>query len=236
MTNPHFSCPDRPVLVQAHNLGRCQTGSQEWLLHPLDLALRAGDRLMLAGPSGAGKTVMLRALALLDPVDSGTIEWQGQRIGASDIPAYRRHVAYLRQHPALFEGTVAENLQLPYTLGIYQGSHYDDTRVQALLSAANRPPDFLDRSSRDLSGGEAQIVALVRTLQFDPEVLLLDEPTASLDPASTAAIERLLARWLDEWAQQRALIWVSHDPAQAARVGNRQLQMQAGRLVQESTA
>lgn len=227
--------PGRTPLLAAYGLGRRQSGHKDWLLHPFDLSLQSGDRLMLTGPSGAGKTVLLRALALLDPLDGGYVEWRGQRVSAHNIPCYRRAVAYVRQHPALFDGTVADNLQLPYSLGVYRDLRFDTSRVQALLTTAGRPPAFLERLARDLSGGESQIVALIRTLQLEPNVLLLDEPTASLDPASTDTIERLLARWLEEPGQQRAFIWVSHDMAQAQRMCNKQIVMQAGRLAQEES-
>jgi putative ABC transport system ATP-binding protein len=98
-----------------------------------------------------------------------------------------------------------------------------------LALAAGRAPDFLDKLASDLSGGEAQIAALVRVLQLAPDVLLLDEPTASLDPASARSIEALVSAWFDADAE-RACIWVSHDLEQARRVATRHLTMNAGVL------
>ncbi|WP_435574561.1 ATP-binding cassette domain-containing protein [Burkholderia cenocepacia] len=103
-------------------------------------------------------------------------------------------------------------------------------RAEALAAQAGRGADFLDKRASDLSGGEAQITALLRVLQLDPDVLLLDEPTSALDPESARAIEALVGAWFDAAPDARAYMWISHDPAQAARIGTMRLVMQAGVL------
>jgi putative ABC transport system ATP-binding protein len=185
------------------------------------------------GPSGAGKTLLLRALALLDPFDEGVIQWQGQGISGHAIPAYRREVTYFHQRPARFEGSVESNLRQPFSLNVNRGRSFDRERILDLLDGLGRGPSFLEQSSRDLSGGESQIVALLRALQLGPAVLLLDEPTASLDEGTARAIEGLIGRWLSEKPAQRALLWVSHDQDQARRVADRRLRMHGGHLESE---
>jgi putative ABC transport system ATP-binding protein len=103
-----------------------------------------------------------------------------------------------------------------------------------LLHELGREPAFLAKSSRDLSGGEAQLVALVRAIQLEPVVLLLDEPTAALDPGTAAAVEGLLDRWLAARDNERALVLVSHDRNQTVRVTRRRLSLRAGHIEQES--
>jgi putative ABC transport system ATP-binding protein len=217
-------------LVEARQLARRDAQRGQWLLHPTDFALRAGERAVLTGPSGSGKSVFLRALALLDPLDGGEVRWHGEPVTRAGIVRYRRHIAYLRQRPALLDGTVEDNLRYPYTLAVYRDAAFDAARARALFAAAGRAGDFLARPTSELSGGESQIVALVRVLQLDPDALLLDEPTASLDPESARAVEALVAGWFERASDARATVWVSHDPAQAARVGKRHLMMRAGVL------
>lgn len=221
---------DRAPLVEARQIQRRAPQRDHYLLQSADFALHAGERAVLTGPSGSGKSVFLRALALLDPLDGGTVLWRGKPVPRVSIPRFRRHIAYLRQRPALLDGTVEDNLRYPYSLAVYRDVAFDAARVEALFDAAGRPADFLTRYASELSGGEAQIVALVRVLQLDPDALLLDEPTASLDPDSARAVEALVSGWFERDRTARATIWVSHDPAQAARVGSRHLTMRAGVL------
>jgi putative ABC transport system ATP-binding protein len=194
------------------------------------MAIGPGDRLAVIGPSGAGKTLLLRALAMLDPLDEGILQWKGRRISGMDVPAYRREVIYLHQRPALVQGSVETNLRYPFTLGVNRRSSFDKNRILDLLESIGRMASFLEKSSRNLSGGEAQVVALLRALQFDPSILLLDEPTTSLDLGTARAIEELLLRWLSEAPAERAFLWVSHDSDQVRRVADRCLRMQCGRL------
>jgi putative ABC transport system ATP-binding protein len=220
-------------LLKACGLGRRKPGTDDWLLRGVCIAVRPGDRIALIGPSGSGKTLLLRALALLDPHDEGTIEWDGRSLSEEAIPTYRNQVIYLHQRPALFEGTVEDNLKFPFTLKAYRGKQFDRANVEGILGALKRDETFLAKSSRDLSGGEAQIVALIRCLQLDPAVLLLDEPTASLDRANAEAAEGLLSRWQNEASRERSFIWVCHDLEQSKRMGSRKLRMHLGGMHSE---
>ncbi|KWN68194.1 ATP-binding cassette domain-containing protein [Burkholderia ubonensis] len=217
-------------LIDALGVTRRDARSGKILLAPTDFSLPAGARVAITGPSGSGKSVLLRALALLDPLDGGRVLWRGRPIRRSAIPRYRRSVAYLRQCPAQTDGTVESQLRYPYSLAVYRDLTFDRARAEQLAARAGRGADFLDKRASELSGGEAQIAALLRVLQLDPDVLLLDEPTSALDPDSTRAIEALVGAWFDAAPDARAYLWISHDPAQAARIGTLRVTMQAGVL------
>jgi putative ABC transport system ATP-binding protein len=146
------------------------------------------------------------------------------------VPAYRSEVIYLHQRPALFDGSVEANLHRPFALKHHQSRAFDINRIMQLLESIGRSASFLANLSRDLSGGEAQIVALLRAIQLDPSILLLDEPTASLDFGSARAIEELVLHWISEASESRAFLWVSHDSDQVSRVANRALRMESGKL------
>ena len=221
------------ALLEAQDLGRFIPGTQQWLLRDVSITVRGGERLSIVGPTGSGKTLLLRSLALLDPVAAGQILWRGQPIRARSVPDFRRQVMYLHQRPALIEGTVEDNLRLPFTFGVHAHDSFDRERVLCMLETVARGAEFLPRNWLDLSGGEAQIVALVRVLQLNPTVLLLDEPTASLDAATANNIEQLIACWYRQTDGQRATVWVTHDREQSTRVATRVLRMNSGRLVGE---
>lgn len=99
-----------------------------------------------------------------------------------------------------------------------------------LLRAVGRKDSFLRKTSSQLSGGEAQIAALIRAIQLEPSVLLLDEPTSALDRETGAAAERLVNEWLKHAEDTRAMVLVSHDLSQAERMSNRRLEIRNGRL------
>jgi len=217
------------ALIQTRALTRVDERREVALLQPTDFTLHAGDRVSITGSSGSGKSVFLRALALLDTPTSGQILWNGQPIANAQIPHYRSHISYLSQRPALLEGTVEDNLRFPFSLKTLRKRHFDRASVITLLEHAGKAPDFLAKHALDLSGGESQVVSLIRTLQLDPEVLLLDEPTAALDPASSRDVEALIDAWFAA-DNARAYVWVSHDLDQARRMSDIHLQMSAGVL------
>lgn len=220
---------DKPFL-KICGLGRRKPGTDDWLLREVCINVRQRDRVALTGPSGSGKTVLLRAIAMLDPHDEGFIEWQGQRVHGDAIPNFRKQVLYLHQRPVLFEGTVDENLRRPFALRAHAAKRFDEPRVLNLLAALKRDESFLEKRSGDLSGGESQIVALVRCLQLDPAVLLLDEPTASLDRTTAEAVEALIDQWQSEATGDRGFLWVSHDHDQARRMSQRTIEIHQGRI------
>jgi putative ABC transport system ATP-binding protein len=221
------------VLLEAKELGRVALGTGQSLLRGVSLSVRRGERLAIVGPTGSGKTLLLRSLALLDPIDQGEILWLNQPISARAVPDFRRQVGYVHQRPALIEGTVEDNLRLPFAFGVHAHEAFDRDRILSMMESVDRGSAFLSQSWRDLSGGEAQIVALIRVLQLRPIVLLLDEPTASLDAATAKNIEQLLAYWHQQVDGQRATVWVTHDRAQSSRVATRVLRMNSGRLIGE---
>lgn len=221
------------VLLESQGLGRRHPNGADWLLSDVSLSVRPGDRLAIVGPSGAGKTLLLRALAQLDRFDAGQLLWHGAPVLPRAVPEFRSRAVYLHQRPALFDGSVEFNLQMPFSLSVHADKRFDREWLVERLQSVGRDPDFLGRNCRDLSGGEAQIVSLLRALQLKPLLLLLDEPTASLDAQAVEAAERLVAAW-GAGDATRALVWVSHSTDQARRVAQRTLSMRSGRIDSES--
>ncbi len=216
-----------PPLLEARRVSRHHPHSDKWLLRDVDLVVEEGSRIALVGPTGSGKTLLMRALARLDSIDSGEILWNGEVVVGNAIPSFRRQVIYLHQRPALLEGTVEENFLAPFKLKLHRNREFSRQSILAQLSNAGIGEPLLNRSTNDLSGGEGQIVALLRAIQLEPTVLLLDEPTSALDEKSTQVIEELVAQWQSQTAQ-RAFVWVSHDRAQVDRIAMRSVTMNDG--------
>ena len=213
---------DSSDLLALHGAGRRIEG--RWIWRELTLTLGAGDRLGVAGPSGSGKTLLLRALAGLDRLDEGRIMFDGKALDDWELPAYRARVVYLTQRPALIEGSVDDNLRLVFEFGVHADRRYDAGQIRHWLDVLERDASFLGRDTAVLSGGEQQMVAFLRALQLEPRVLLLDEPTASVDEANTRRIEALVGTWLQE-GTGRAVIWTSHQPEQLRRVTGRRIDL-----------
>ncbi len=207
-------------LVSLRSAGR-RVG-ERWVWRGLDLDVAPGDRLAVRGPSGAGKTVLLRALAGLDALDEGDLLSEGGPVRS--LPRHRAAVAYAAQRPALFDGTVEDNLRAPFDLAVRDGEAYDADRARALLARLGRSADLLGQSVDGLSGGAQQTIGRMRALLTDPTVLLLDEPTAGLDPDRADAVGRAVADFLAADAR-RAAVWTSHDAAQLDRVTERALDL-----------
>lgn len=196
------------------------------VLHNIRLAIEPGEVFMLIGPSGSGKSSLLRCLNRLEEPAPGTVFLQGRDITALDVTELRCRVGMVFQQTAMFPGTVADNVAYGPAL---RDEELTRERLLELLELAALEPDLADRPARELSGGQAQRVAIARALANQPEVLLLDEPTSSLDPIATHAVESALAGL--QARLNLTLIWVSHAVEQARRVGDRVLLLDGGRAV-----
>ncbi|CAM8930976.1 unnamed protein product [Rhodiola kirilowii] len=185
------------------------------ILKGIDLDIPRGVVVGVIGPSGSGKSTMLRASNRLWEPKSGSVFLDGVDICDVDVVSLRRKVGMLFQLPALFEGTVADNVRYGPQL---KGKKLTDNEVSKLLSLADLDSSFMKKSGGDLSVGQAQRVALARTLANEPEVLLLDEPTSALDPISTQNIEDAIVK-LKETRGMTTVI-VSHSINQIQRIAD----------------
>ena len=211
----------RPLL-SATGLGCSHPARPLW--SHLELHLQAGDRLGLVAPSGAGKTLLLRTLAQLDPLQTGELRCQGRKPEEIGMPLWRSTVMLVTQSCAVMPGSVEQNLLLPFQWQEHRQRHpWNRSRVLNWLKQLGRPAEFLDWDAEQLSGGERQVLNLIRALQLEPVILLLDECSASLDLATTLALEALLTQWLQ--AGTRACVLTSHDSGQIKRFCNRVMEL-----------
>lgn len=211
-----------PPKLETRELSREVGG--ERIVDRVSIAVETGDVLGIVGPSGAGKSSFLRLLNRLDEPTAGTVFLDGTDYGEIPPRDLRRRVGFVPQQPALREGTVRENVAIGPRL---RGEPVDEAAVERLLARVGLE-GYGNRTVDDLSGGEAQRVAIARTVLNDPEVLLLDEPTASLDAASEAQVEELLAELVAE--SDVTAVLVTHDSSQAGRLATSAAVFEDGRV------
>jgi tungstate transport system ATP-binding protein len=192
------------------------------------LDVRPGEILAIVGPSGAGKSTLLRLLGFLETPSGGELAFRG-RPGAQPLDA-RRAVTMVFQRPALFSASVAENVA--YGLRV-RGVRDARARVTAALDEV-RLAEHAGAPAARLSGGELQRAALARALVIEPAVLLLDEPTANLDPYNVGVIEEAVRRRNREHGT--TVVLVTHNVFQAQRLATRAALLLDGRLAAEAPA
>jgi putative ABC transport system ATP-binding protein len=199
------------------------------ILRDLTLDLPRTAITALVGPSGAGKTSLLRLLNRLDDPTAGQVAFDGQPITAYPVGALRRRVGFVFQTPAMFPGTVAANLRTAAELGHVAASP-DAPAIERVLLAVELSADYAAREAGRLSGGEQQRVSLARALMTGPDVLLLDEPTSALDPE---VAERLLAT-IARLTRERgvAVVMVTHRLSEARETSTYTVMLEGGRLVE----
>ncbi|HEY9207413.1 MAG TPA: phosphate ABC transporter ATP-binding protein [Candidatus Methanoperedens sp.] len=192
------------------------------ILSGLDLCVQKGELVTIMGASGSGKTTLLRLINRLTESDSGAILLNGRDIKGYDPMELRRKVGMVFQVPVVFKGSVRDNLAFGMKL------HGDVIDIETLARDSSIPENLLDADTERLSIGEKQRVCIARALANRPEVLLLDEPTSSLDAASAGKIEKLLMGLRTE--RSLTMLWVTHEREQAERIGGRRLILRDGRL------
>jgi putative ABC transport system ATP-binding protein len=192
------------------------------LLERVSFTLDANEFLAITGPSGVGKSTLLRAIAGLDDPATGRVSLHERPPSVHGWPAFRRCVVFMHQRPVMLAGTVRDNLERPFDFdGIDHG--FDEEEATRLLGRLGLNTGHLTQEARTLSIGEQQRISLIRALLIRPEVLLLDEPTSALDEISRDALERVLH---DDLKQRGcAAILITHDRAQAERLCDRELSL-----------
>jgi ABC-type Fe3+/spermidine/putrescine transport system ATPase subunit len=197
------------------------------VLRGANLEVPAGTLTVLVGPSGAGKTTLLRVVAGLTPLDGGAVELGGRDLAG--VPPHRRRVGLVFQEPRLFPNLdVADNVAFALRVaGV--GRQRRRERAAAVLDEVGLA-GFAARPTAGLSGGERQRVALARALAMQPELLLLDEPLAAVDPERREELRRLVRGVQRE--RSITTVYVTHDRAEAAELGDRVALMLDGLIVQ----
>lgn len=194
------------------------------------LEIERGEIFGMVGPSGAGKSTLLRLLNFLEPPTAGTIRYRQAAFSAElELPLeLRRKITTVFQRPMLLNRTVRANVGFGLRLRGQQDRRQDIERVLEKVGLLG----FADERARTLSGGEAQRVALARAMVIEPDVLLLDEPTANLDPYNVGLIEDIIAELNRD--QGVTMVLVTHNVFQARRLAHRVALMLEGRLIEVS--
>ncbi|AUV81962.1 phosphate ABC transporter ATP-binding protein [Salinigranum rubrum] len=208
------------------------TFGDEPVLRDVSLSVEPGEVVAVIGPSGVGKTTLLRVFALFLRPSEGTVELDGEDVWAADESrrlALRRRIGMVFQEASLFDATVARNVE--YGLRVRQswGERLSD-QLWSVLGSNGTPEavaealdvvgldDKLGQEARSLSGGEAQRVSFARALAYEPTYLLLDEPTSDLDPRNTGLIEEAVSEARD---RDIGVVVATHDMHQAERIADR---------------
>ena len=221
-------------MVRFENIGvvrRNPEGKDVAVLDGISFEARQGEATVIVGPSGGGKSSLIRLINRLEDPSSGRILLGGEDVSKIDPLDLRRRVGMVQQKAFMFEGTVLHNLQRPFLYRNAPLPQAGSEEVVRALALSRLPAELLERDARTLSGGEQQRVSLARVLIGRPEVLLLDEPTSALDRPTS---DRLASTFRDICrSEQLAVVMVTHDLRLSERVADRLIFLEGGKILEE---
>jgi ABC-type sulfate/molybdate transport systems ATPase subunit len=215
-------------MTALYQLSQLQFSYSKKIILKIDqLDITAGDITALLGDNGAGKSTLLSLLAFLENPQQGRILFQNKEVNHASRLSFRKRVALVAQKPYLLKGTVLDNL----LLGLKFRSISSTLAKQHAFDALDLVgiSDFSDRHIKELSGGEAQKVALARALALQPDVLLLDEPFSHLDQESIKQLSQLIIDFSDN--KQRSVVFSAHDKPQATALANQIITLSNGKNI-----
>ena len=214
-------------IIEARNVVKRFDGKV--ILNGVSLTVNEGEIASITGASGSGKTTLLRLLNRLDDPDSGRIFFHRKSIFEYDPLELRRRIGMVFQLPAIFDGTVLDNLTFAFRI---RKENIDMEKVKSVLEEAGLPAEYLKKDASKLSVGEKQRLTIARAVLNNSELLLMDEPTSALDMENTLGIE-LLIKKLNR-LERLTFIIVTHNLEQANRLGGKQLRIKDGKLTGEN--
>ncbi len=223
-------------LLQLEQLTAVRPGPQNrplTVVESISCTFRHGELTALIGPSGSGKSSLIRLINRLEEPLQGRIMLEGSDIKEMPPPLLRQRIGMMLQKAYLFDGSVLDNLQMPFSYRKRPLPGPDDPDITRCLALARLTPDYLQRDARTLSGGEQQRVNLARALVSKPQVLLLDEPTSALDRPTTDSLGQTLKEVCH--SEKLAVIIVTHDLRLTRRISDHLLYLEQGRLVESGS-
>ena len=191
-------------IIRLENIGF--NVSNRDILTNINFSVKEGQIMTITGPSGGGKSTLLKLIGLLNSPTSGTIQYLGKNIFEYEPTEYRKEVSYFFQNAVLFDDTVRDNLAFPAKI---REIEFDESRAIEGLKLVQLPSTYLDKPIQELSGGEKQRVALIRNLMFPPKVLLMDEMTSSLDKENRDIVVSFIHRLNKE--ENVTVLWITHN-------------------------
>lgn len=198
------------------------------ILEEITFNVEQGEKVILTGPSGSGKSTLLKLIGSILSPTAGNIYYKGTSVETMEPTNYRKEVSYFFQNAQLFDETVRDNLFFPYDI---RDESFSEEKARNYLTQVELPESYLDKPIKELSGGEKQRIALIRNLLFEPNVLLLDEVTSSLD----AKNQRIINEMIDQLNMEkgRTVLMITHDQNEIDQA-DRVIRLRDGRMEEAS--
>lgn len=219
------------VAVELRNVWHMYPGSRQWALRGVSIKVGKGEVLAIVGPNGSGKTTLLKVAGLIYRPARGSIKLLGHdywRTNGARRLELRRHIVYVHEKPILMKGTVLHNISYGLTLrGVPREEAF--RRAERLLLEMGGG-DLRDKTREQLSAGEAQLVSILRAVATEPQIVLLDEPTAHLDLSRRRKLARLVGRLRDGGV---SVVLATHDYMLAYRIADRAVVLEEGSVKAE---